>query len=105
MIIGLMFSGGGALEDIASARARREFTALSQRAPKAAQLRVDGQHRLVAAGTGPGRVQSDRRANPPARGRNRDRSPTADAGLISRRDPAGTGAFRSERSTLGMQHR
>ena len=40
MIVGLMFSGGAALEDIASTRARRELTALIQRAPKVAQLRV-----------------------------------------------------------------
>ena len=38
--IGLMFSGGAALEDIASTRARRELTALVQRAPRFAQLRV-----------------------------------------------------------------
>jgi P-type E1-E2 ATPase len=35
-----MFSGGAALEDVASARARRELTALVQRAPRSAQLRV-----------------------------------------------------------------
>jgi heavy metal translocating P-type ATPase len=40
VIIGLMFSGGATLEDIASTRARRELTALIQRAPKVAQLRV-----------------------------------------------------------------
>jgi heavy metal translocating P-type ATPase len=40
IIVGLMFSGGAALEDVASARARRELTALIQRAPKVAQLRV-----------------------------------------------------------------
>ena len=39
-IIGLMFSGGASLEAIASRRARRELTALIQRAPKIAQLRV-----------------------------------------------------------------
>jgi heavy metal translocating P-type ATPase len=39
-IVGLMFSGGAALEDIASTRARRELTALIQRAPKVAQRRV-----------------------------------------------------------------
>jgi heavy metal translocating P-type ATPase len=39
-VIGLMFSGGAALEAIASRRARRELTALVQRAPKVAQLRV-----------------------------------------------------------------
>jgi heavy metal translocating P-type ATPase len=41
-VVGLMFSGGAALEDFASARARRELTALIQRAPRVAQLRVDG---------------------------------------------------------------
>lgn len=39
MIVGLMFSGGGALEDWASSRAKRELTELIQRAPKVAQLR------------------------------------------------------------------
>ena len=39
-VIGLMFSGGASLEAIASRRARRELTALIQRAPKVAQLRV-----------------------------------------------------------------
>jgi len=39
-VIGLMFSGGASLEAIASRRARRELTALIQRAPKTAQLRV-----------------------------------------------------------------
>ena len=34
-----MFSGGGALEDWASSRAKRELTELIQRAPKVAQLR------------------------------------------------------------------
>ena len=43
VIIGLMFSGGATLEDIASTRARRELTALIQRAPKVAQLRVGEQ--------------------------------------------------------------
>ena len=41
-VVGLMFSGGAALEDFASARARRELTALIQRAPRVAQLRVGG---------------------------------------------------------------
>jgi heavy metal translocating P-type ATPase len=41
-VIGLMFSGGAALEAIASRRARRELTALIQRAPKVAQLRMEG---------------------------------------------------------------
>jgi heavy metal translocating P-type ATPase len=40
VVVGLMFSGGAALEDVASARARRELTALVQRAPRSAQLRV-----------------------------------------------------------------
>ena len=40
VVIGLMFSGGAALESVASRRARRELTALIQRAPKVAQLRV-----------------------------------------------------------------
>jgi heavy metal translocating P-type ATPase len=44
VVIGLMFSGGTSLEAIASRRARRELTALVQRAPKVAQLRLD--HRL-----------------------------------------------------------
>ncbi len=42
-IVGLMFSGGAALEDVASTRARRALTALIQRAPKVAQRRV-GEH-------------------------------------------------------------
>jgi heavy metal translocating P-type ATPase len=42
LVIGLMFSGGASLEAIASRRARRELTALVQRAPKFAQLRLDG---------------------------------------------------------------
>ncbi len=37
VVVGLMFSGGAALEDVASTRARRELTALVQRAPKVAQ--------------------------------------------------------------------
>ncbi len=40
LIVGLMFSGGSAIEDIASTRARRELTALVQRAPKVAQRRA-----------------------------------------------------------------
>jgi heavy metal translocating P-type ATPase len=40
VVVGLMFSGGAALEDVASTRARRELTALVQRAPKVARLRV-----------------------------------------------------------------
>ena len=41
VVIGLMFSGGASLEAIASRRARRELTALVQRAPRIAQLHVD----------------------------------------------------------------
>jgi heavy metal translocating P-type ATPase len=41
VVIGLMFSGGASLEAIASRRARRELTALVQRAPRVARLRVD----------------------------------------------------------------
>ena len=41
LVIGLMFSGGESLEAIASRRARRELTALVQRAPKIARIRVD----------------------------------------------------------------
>ena len=41
-VIGLMFTGGAALETVASRRARRELTQLVQRAPRVAQLRVDG---------------------------------------------------------------
>ncbi len=40
VVIGLMFSGGASLEVIASRRARRELTALVQRAPRVAQLRA-----------------------------------------------------------------
>jgi heavy metal translocating P-type ATPase len=40
VLVGLMFSGGAAIEDIAATRARRELTALVQRAPKVAQRRV-----------------------------------------------------------------
>ncbi len=39
-VVGLMFSGGEALEAAASQRARRELTALAQRAPKVAHVRV-----------------------------------------------------------------
>jgi cation transport ATPase len=40
VVVGLMFSGGAALEDLASSRARRELTALVQRAPKMARLKI-----------------------------------------------------------------
>ena len=38
-VVGLMFSGGAALETLAAGKARRELTALVQRAPKRTQLR------------------------------------------------------------------
>ncbi len=47
IVVGLMFSGGGALEEAASTRARRELTALVARAPKIAHLRVDAEIRDV----------------------------------------------------------
>ena len=47
VVIGLMFTGGAALEVAASKRARRELTALVSRAPRVAQLRVDGKLREV----------------------------------------------------------
>ena len=47
VVIGLMFSGGLALEETASARAKRELTALVERAPRSARLRVDGDLREV----------------------------------------------------------
>ncbi|HET9719750.1 MAG TPA: hypothetical protein VFP55_06720, partial [Solirubrobacteraceae bacterium] len=50
-VIGLMFSGGAAIEALASRRARRELTALVQRAPKVAQLRVDDHLREVPVGS------------------------------------------------------
>jgi len=40
VVVGLMFSGGQALESIASRRARKELTALVQRAPKIATIRI-----------------------------------------------------------------
>jgi heavy metal translocating P-type ATPase len=49
-VIGLMFSSGAALEAVASRRARRELTALVQRAPKVAQLRVDDRLEEVPVG-------------------------------------------------------
>jgi heavy metal translocating P-type ATPase len=50
LVVGLMFSGGASLEAIASRRARRELTALIQRAPKVALLRVDGRLEEVPVG-------------------------------------------------------
>ncbi len=49
LIVGIMFTGGSTLEDLASTRARREMTRLVQRAPKVAQLRVDDQVQEVPA--------------------------------------------------------
>ncbi len=50
VVIGLMFSGGATLETLASRRARRELTALIERAPKVAQLRVgDGLREVPVA--------------------------------------------------------
>ena len=48
VVIGLMFSGGASLEVIASRHARRELTALVQRAPKVALLRLDDRFEEVA---------------------------------------------------------
>jgi heavy metal translocating P-type ATPase len=48
VVVGLMFSGGAALEDLASTRARRELSALIARAPKVAQLRVGDRIEQVA---------------------------------------------------------
>jgi heavy metal translocating P-type ATPase len=42
LIVGIMFTGGSTLEDVASARARRELTRLAERAPTVAQRRRDG---------------------------------------------------------------
>jgi len=48
VVVGLMFSGGASLEVIASRHARRELTALVQRAPKVALLRLDDRFEEVA---------------------------------------------------------
>ena len=50
VVVGLMFTGGAALEAAASQRARRELTALVQRAPTVARLRLDDALREVAVG-------------------------------------------------------
>jgi heavy metal translocating P-type ATPase len=47
IVVGLMFTGGAALEAAASRRARRELTALVSRAPREARLRLDGEIREV----------------------------------------------------------
>ncbi len=46
-VIGLMFTGGAALEAVASKRARRELTSLVSRAPKWANVRAGGDLREV----------------------------------------------------------
>ncbi|HET6690201.1 MAG TPA: heavy metal translocating P-type ATPase [Miltoncostaeaceae bacterium] len=46
-VVGLMFTGGAALEAAASRRARRELTALVSRAPRVALLREGGEVRAV----------------------------------------------------------
>jgi heavy metal translocating P-type ATPase len=50
VVIGLMFTGGAALEAAATHRARRELTSLVQRAPTVAHVRVDSALREVAVG-------------------------------------------------------
>ena len=47
IVVGVMFSGGAALEEAASGRARRELTKLIERAPKIAHLRAAGALRDV----------------------------------------------------------
>lgn len=47
MVVGLMFAGGSALEDVAASRARRELTALVERAPRTALLKRAGQFDVV----------------------------------------------------------
>jgi heavy metal translocating P-type ATPase len=46
-VVGLMFTGGAALEEVASRRARRELTSLVSRAPKRANVRVGADLREV----------------------------------------------------------
>ena len=49
LIVGLMmYSGGATLEELASARARRDLTALVERAPKVARVRLGDDYRIVA---------------------------------------------------------
>jgi P-type E1-E2 ATPase len=50
LIVGLMFSGGATLEELASARARRDLTALVQRAPKVARVRRGHDFETIAVG-------------------------------------------------------
>lgn len=49
-VIGLMYSGGAALEAVAARRARRELTRLIERAPRLALVRVGDSLREVAIG-------------------------------------------------------
>jgi heavy metal translocating P-type ATPase len=56
-VIGLMFSGGAALESLASQRARRELSSLVERAPKVAHLRDgEGLREVDVERVGPGDV-------------------------------------------------
>jgi heavy metal translocating P-type ATPase len=48
LIVGLMFSGGATLEEVATARARRDLTLLVERAPKVARVRVGDAFETVA---------------------------------------------------------
>ena len=50
LIVGIMFTGGATIEQLASARARRELTALVERAPKVAQRKRDGALEEVPVG-------------------------------------------------------
>src|SRR5690349_1079829 len=50
-VIGLMLSGGRALEDFAAARARREMSALLARVPRTANRYTDGQLASVPLGS------------------------------------------------------
>lgn len=47
LVVGLMFSGGATLEDLASTRARRELTRLVQRAPRFARRLAGGRYQRV----------------------------------------------------------
>ena len=68
-IVALMLSGGNALEDYAAGRARRDLTALLERAPRVAQRRVGDTWEEVAVDS---LVPGRRRAR--AHGRDRRRS-------------------------------
>ncbi|MGE0026230.1 MAG: heavy metal translocating P-type ATPase [Thermoleophilia bacterium] len=57
VVVGLMFTGGAALETAASRRARRELTALVSREPRVAQLRTgDGVREVPVDDVRPGEV-------------------------------------------------